>query len=74
VDYVTIEKVIAFKTQGDKLLVFRHTHNPEAGIQVPAGTVRSGEDLTDAVIREASEETGLAECELELHCKLVSVR
>ncbi len=53
------QKVFAYITQGDLLLVFTHADFPEAGIQVPAGTVEPGEDPVDAVMREAYEETGL---------------
>jgi ADP-ribose pyrophosphatase YjhB (NUDIX family) len=52
-------KVFAYITHGERLLVFRHPDVPEAGIQVPAGTVREQERLEDAVQREAREETGL---------------
>ena len=49
-----IEKVTAFITQernGVKaLLVFKH---PNAGIQIPAGTVEVGEDIETAIQREA---------------------
>ena len=45
---------------GDRLLVFSHPHAPEAGIQVPAGTIGAGEPPETAVMREACEETGLA--------------
>jgi 8-oxo-dGTP diphosphatase len=54
-----VRKVLAYITQGDSLLVFKHADSPEAGIQVPAGTVEPGELVEDAVIREAREETGL---------------
>ncbi len=54
-----MDKVVAYITRGDELLVFRHTEFPEAGIQVPAGTVEPGEDSEAAVLREAREETGL---------------
>jgi len=54
-----IIKVTAYITVGDKLLVFRYVDVPEAGIQVPAGSVEPGEDLDSAVLREANEETGL---------------
>jgi 8-oxo-dGTP pyrophosphatase MutT (NUDIX family) len=55
-----IGKVTAFITrdsaQGRELLVFTH---PDAGIQVPAGTMEAGETPEIAVLREVSEETGL---------------
>ena len=52
-------KVFAYITHQSRLLVFRHTDFPEAGIQVPAGTVMANEDFETAVLREAGEETGL---------------
>lgn len=42
-----------------ELLVFDHVDMPEAGTQVPAGGVESGEGLEAAVLREVAEETGL---------------
>ncbi|MGW8847769.1 NUDIX hydrolase [Streptomyces xiamenensis] len=42
-----------------ELLVFDHIGMPEAGTQVPAGGVRSGEGLEEAVLRDVAEETGL---------------
>jgi 8-oxo-dGTP pyrophosphatase MutT (NUDIX family) len=65
-----LEKVVIYVTRGDEILVFGHTHYSEAGIQVPAGTVRLGEDLVDAAIREVNEETGLDVDDLELRAKL----
>lgn len=56
-----IYKVFAYITNQKRLLVFRHTDFPEAGIQVPAGTVMTGESLVTAVLREAREETGLSD-------------
>jgi 8-oxo-dGTP diphosphatase len=53
------QKVFAYITHGDRLLVFSHPYEPEAGIQVPAGTVEHGENPDTAVMREAYEETGL---------------
>ena len=56
-----VEKVTAFITrwgrQGQpQILLFQH---PQAGVQLPAGTVDAGEDWQTAVLREAAEETGL---------------
>src|SRR5690349_4573833 len=58
------DKVYAYITQGEQLLVFRHVDFPDAGIQVPGGTVQPGEPLREAVLREAFEETGLADLEI----------
>jgi len=52
-------KVVAYITNRNRLLLFRHTAYPEAGIQVPAGTAEAGENLEQAVLREAAEESGL---------------
>lgn len=45
--------------QQQRLLVFDHQNVPEAGTQVPAGTLRYGELAETAALREAQEETGL---------------
>ena len=52
-------KALAYITNGNRLLVFRQPNYPDAGIQVPGGTIRDDETPVDAVIREAREETGL---------------
>lgn len=56
-------KALAYITRqaqdGVQLLVFTHRDFPEAGIQVPAGTMEAGECPEDAVLREAFEESGL---------------
>lgn len=56
-----VGKVTAFVTRpsdkGHDLLLFQH---PNAGVQIPAGTVEEGETPEAAVLREAVEETGLA--------------
>ena len=54
-----VNKVLAYVTRGDRLLVFRHRDFPEAGLQVPAGTIEEGEIPHDAVLREVYEESGL---------------
>lgn len=61
-------KVFAYITAQQHLLVFRHPYAPEAGIQVPAGTIEAQERPEVAVLREAFEETGLSD--LTLHCFL----
>ncbi len=57
-------KVFAYITHGHRLLVFRHPAVPEAGIQVPAGTIKVDEHPEAAVLREAFEETGIADLTL----------
>jgi 8-oxo-dGTP pyrophosphatase MutT (NUDIX family) len=56
-------KVLVFITRRVKnereLLVFDHRDHPEAGTQIPAGTVEDGETLETAVFREVFEESGL---------------
>ncbi len=54
-----ILKVLIYITHGDRLLVFTHPEHPAAGLQVPGGTVETGEALVTAAFREAREETGL---------------
>jgi len=55
----TVRKAMAYITRGDELLIFRHAEFPEAGLQVPGGTIEPDEDPAVAVMREALEETGL---------------
>ena len=59
-----IEKAYGFvlreRAAGPELLVFEHAGQPEAGLQVPGGTVEDGEAPLTAVAREVLEESGLA--------------
>ena len=57
----TVAKAFAYITHGGRLLVFRQPAFPEAGVQVPAGTIRPGEPPERAALREAIEETGWRE-------------
>ena len=56
-----IRKAFAYVTHGNRLLMFSHPLAPEAGLQAPAGTMLDGEAPEDAVLREAIEETALAD-------------
>lgn len=53
-------KVVVYVVRDDKLLVFRHRDfsYEEVGIQVPAGSIRDGEEAEAAALRELQEETG----------------
>lgn len=55
--------MVCYIVSSGQLLVFIHRDLPvdQAGVQVPAGTIRSGEDPADAALREATEETGLTD-------------
>jgi 8-oxo-dGTP pyrophosphatase MutT (NUDIX family) len=59
--YGYVTRVRDEKTQ---VLVFRHKDIPEAGIQIPKGTVKEDEDTYNAVIREIKEETGIQSFEV----------
>lgn len=52
-------KAYIYITQGKRLLVFEQPGKPEAGIQVPGGSIEAGEAPEAAALREAWEETGL---------------
>ncbi|MDP4501254.1 NUDIX hydrolase [Nonomuraea turcica] len=55
------DKALCYIVRDGRLLVFRHVDYgfEEVGIQVPAGTVKPGEEPEQAALREAREETGL---------------
>ena len=55
----TRHRAYAYITSGSRLLLFTQPGAPEAGIQVPAGTIGPEESPQDAVMREVNEETGL---------------
>jgi ADP-ribose pyrophosphatase YjhB (NUDIX family) len=59
-----VEKVIAYVTHQEELLVFEQPDFPEAGVQVPGGTLEPYEDRERGVLRETLEETGLDGLEL----------
>jgi 8-oxo-dGTP diphosphatase len=62
-----VHKVAAYITCNHRLLVFIQPDYPEAGVQVPAGTVAECEALDDAVLREAQQETGLSNPKIEAY-------
>lgn len=57
------QKVLAYITRntpnGLELLVFTHQDYPEAGVQVPGGTLEKEENPVAGVLREVKEEAGL---------------
>lgn len=69
--YPYLDKITAFVTRsgsnGMELLLFEH---PNAGIQIPAGTVEEGEPFEQAVLRELMEETGLNAGDVRLRASL----
>lgn len=56
-----VRKAFAYITHRNRLLIFSHPLEPEAGLQVPAGTMLDTETPEQAVLREALEETGLSD-------------
>lgn len=56
----TRRRVYAYVTSQKGVLILQHPEHPEAGLQVPGGTVEAGESPEEAVIREVFEETTLA--------------
>ena len=62
-NHPVMEKAYGFvlreAAEGHELLVFEHAGVPEAGLQVPGGTVKEGVTPVQAVSREVLEESGL---------------
>jgi 8-oxo-dGTP diphosphatase len=57
---ILVPKAFIYLTRGTReLLLLAHPEHPEAGLQVPAGTIEAGESPEQAAIRELTEETGL---------------
>ena len=50
--------------------MFEHKDNPDAGLQVPGGTIEKDELLLDALYREIEEETGIYRDDLVLKGKV----
>jgi ADP-ribose pyrophosphatase YjhB (NUDIX family) len=69
-----VDKVLAYITRQKEdrwqLLVFDHRDIPDAGTQVPAGTVEPNEPIETALWREVEEESGLRREQLRLIAKL----
>jgi 8-oxo-dGTP pyrophosphatase MutT (NUDIX family) len=67
-------KVLAYITRAQQnetqLLVFTHRDHPDAGLQIPAGTVEESEEIEHALFREIQEESGLTRSDLKLIRKL----
>ena len=61
---VVKRKVYAYVTHRGRVLVFAHPNAPEAGIQVPGGTLEDGESPEAGVLREAIEESGRTDLEI----------
>ncbi len=62
--------VVRAAPDGPQVLVFEHRDFPEAGVQVPAGSVEPGEALEAAAYRELAEESGLTAAQVQLVRKL----
>ncbi len=61
----SIVKVVIYVVHRGHLLVFVHPDAPEAGLQVPAGSVEPGEEPLAAARRELEEETGIQTATLQ---------
>lgn len=68
----TVPKVMIYilNSTGDSVLAFTQKYSPEAGVQVPAGTIELDENPKEAAYREFAEETGL---EIEIKLELFAI-
>jgi 8-oxo-dGTP pyrophosphatase MutT (NUDIX family)/predicted DNA-binding protein (MmcQ/YjbR family) len=55
-----VRKSIGYVTRGRRVLFFRATETPEAGAELPGGTLEPDEDPNQGLLREIYEETGLS--------------
>ena len=58
-------RVYAYITCDKGVLILEHPEHPDAGLQVPGGTVETGETPEEAVIREVYEETNLSDVSIK---------
>lgn len=60
------QKVVCYIVRDGRLLVFKHLDEAwdQSGLQVPAGSIKPGESVESAALREAYEETGLTDLRL----------
>lgn len=57
--HTPIRKVLVYVIADEHVLVHTHVDFPEAGVQVPGGTIEEGESAIEAGRRELYEESGL---------------
>lgn len=65
-------KALSYIVRQDELLIISHPDHPEAGLQVPGGSIHAEEPPELAALHEAHEETGLPLERLHL-CRALGV-